>query len=147
MLRSGRFEVRSDSAFEAVIRACAESRTGREDTWIDERLIGLYVQLHELGRAHSVEAWREGRRVGGLYGVHIGAAFCGESMYHRPELGGTDASKVCLVHLVEHMRAAGFQLPDTQFSTPHLERLGCIEVSRKRYLALLDEALKRDPAW
>jgi leucyl/phenylalanyl-tRNA--protein transferase len=147
VLRGARFDVRSDTAFEAVIRACAEPRIDREETWLDEHLIGLYVRLHELGHAHSVEAWRDDRLVGGLYGVAIGAAFCGESMFSHPEEGGTDASKVCLVHLVERLQRGGFRLLDTQFSTPHLERLGCIEIPREEYLKLLERAIAQPANW
>ncbi len=147
VIRSERFELRRDTAFERVMRECAAPRSGREETWIDERLVRAYVQLHELGLAHSVEAWRDGELVGGLYGVHVGAAFCGESMFSRPELGGTDASKVCLVHLVERLREGAFQLLDVQFLTPHLERLGCIEVPREDYLDLLEPALRRWGSW
>ena len=99
-VRSGRFDVRSDVDFAAVMRACAAPRADEPLSWIDERLVESYVGLHEIGHAHSVEAWRDGRLVGGLYGVSLGAAFFGESMFVRPDEGGTDASKVCLVHLV-----------------------------------------------
>jgi leucyl/phenylalanyl-tRNA--protein transferase len=146
-VRSGRFEIRSDTRFEQVMRECGASGRGQRDTWIDERLVVAYCGLHELGLAHSVEAWRDDVLVGGLYGVHLGAAFFGESMFSRPELGGTDASKVCLVWLVEGMREAGFQLLDTQFSTPHLERFGALEIPRQRYLSLLERALASDAPW
>ena len=141
------FELRTDSAFERVIRACSESRPGRRETWLDERLIEAYLELHLHGFAHSVEAWREGRLVGGLYGVQIGAAFFGESMFSRPEQGGTDASKVCLVRLVEKLRAGRFTLLDTQFATPHLARFGCVEIPRERYLALLEDGIRRTGVW
>jgi leucyl/phenylalanyl-tRNA--protein transferase len=147
VVRSGRFEIRTDTAFELVMRACAESRPDRDETWIDDRLIRAYTALHALGLAHSVEAWREGELVGGLYGVQVGAAFCGESMFHRPELGGTDASNVCLVRLVEWLRAGSFQLLDVQFMTPHLARLGCVEISREAYLERLGRALRRWGDW
>jgi len=146
-VRRGVFEVRTDSAFERVMRACAEARAGRESTWIDERLVKAYTGLHALGLAHSVEAWRDGELVGGLYGVHVGAAFCGESMFSRPELGGTDASKVCLVWLVERLVAGGFQLLDVQFQSPHLERLGCVEITRDAYMERLARALQRWGTW
>jgi leucyl/phenylalanyl-tRNA--protein transferase len=129
------------------MRACAESRKGRESTWIDERLVQAYTELHALGLAHSVEAWRDGELVGGLYGVHVGAAFCGESMFSRPERGGTDASKVCLVRLVDWLVEGGFQLLDVQFQSPHLERLGCIEIPRDAYLERLARALQRWGTW
>jgi len=141
------FELRTDTAFERVIRACSESRPGRRETWLDERLIEAYVELHARGFAHSVEAWREDRLVGGLYGVQIGAAFFGESMFSRPEQGGTDASKVCLAQLVAWLRAGGFTLLDTQFATAHLARFGCVEIRRERYLALLADALRRRGQW
>ena len=141
------FELRSDTEFEAVMRACAESRADRDETWIDERLIEAYVGLHELGGAHSVEAWLDGRLVGGLYGVSLGGAFFGESMFSRPELGGTDASKICLVRLVEALRSGGFALLDTQFWTPHLGRLGAVEIPRDDYLRALGEALERPARW
>jgi leucyl/phenylalanyl-tRNA--protein transferase len=146
-LRRGRFELRSDTAFERVMRECAAPRPGRWETWIDERLVRAYVALHRRGLAHSVEAWCDDQLVGGLYGVHLGAAFCGESMFSRPEQGGTDASKVCLIQLVEWLRASGFQLLDTQFVTPHLQRLGCIEIPRAEYLARLARALRRPTTW
>jgi len=145
--RSGVFEVRSDTAFERVIRACAEPRADRPESWLDERLIEPYLELFARGFAHSVEAWRDGALVGGLYGVHLGAAFFGESMFSRPEAGGRDASKVCLVALVERLRRGGFRLLDTQFRTPHLARFGCVELPRERYLELLDDALGRHGRW
>jgi leucyl/phenylalanyl-tRNA---protein transferase len=147
LVKAGTFEVRSDSDFEAVIRACSESRPGRAETWLNERLIRAYLQLHRAGFAHSVEARREGTLVGGLYGVHLGAAFFGESMFSRPEAGGRDSSKVCLVKLVEWLRAGCFRLLDTQFKTPHLARFGCAEIPREEYLERLDEALERRGRW
>jgi leucyl/phenylalanyl-tRNA---protein transferase len=146
-LRRGVFAIRTNTAFERVMRCCAESRAGRESTWIDERLVAAYSGLHELGLAHSVEAWRDDQLVGGLYGVQVGAAFCGESMFSRPEQGGTDASKVCLVQLVEWLVAGGFQLLDVQFQSPHLARLGCVEISREDYLDRLSRALQRWGTW
>lgn len=132
-MRARHFDIRIDTAFEAVMRACA----AREDTWISDDIVDSYVLLHELGHAHSVEAWRAGRLVGGLYGVHLGGAFFGESMFHIER----DASKVALVALVERMRARGFSLLDTQYVTPHLERFGAIEVPRTAYRSLLAAAL------
>jgi leucyl/phenylalanyl-tRNA--protein transferase len=146
-VRSGRFELATDTAFEAVMRECAAPGPGRERTWIDERLVEAYVGLHRLGAAHSVEAWRDGRLVGGLYGVHLGGAFFGESMFSRAESGGTDASKVCLVRLVEILRAHAFRLLDTQFWTPHLARFGCTRIRRAHYLELLAEALEVRADW
>jgi leucyl/phenylalanyl-tRNA---protein transferase len=147
VVRSGRFELRSDTDFERVMRLCAESRPGRKETWIDERLVRAYRELFERGFAHTVEAWRDGELVGGLYGVHIGAAFFGESMFSRPEAGGRDSSKVCLVTLVEWLREGSFRLLDTQFATPHLERFGCVEIAREDYLERLEEALDRRARW
>jgi leucyl/phenylalanyl-tRNA---protein transferase len=131
--RSGRFEIRINTAFEAVMRACAE----REETWISEDLISSYVRLHELGNAHSVEAWRGYRLTGGLYGVSLGGAFFGESMFHLE----TDASKVALMALVERMRNRGMSLLDVQYHTPHLGRFGARVISRDTYLRLLAEAM------
>lgn len=145
--RADRFELKTDCCFERVMRECARPRPGRERTWIDERLVSAYLGLHRIGAAHSVEAWRDDRLVGGLYGVHLGAVFFGESMFCRPEDGGRDASKVCLVRLVEILRSRGFRLLDTQFTTGHLERFGCLQVSRARYLALLREGLEHEATW
>ena len=146
-LRKNPFALASDSAFEAVMRCCAEARSDRRETWIDERLIEAYVELFRLGLAHSVEAWRDGELVGGLYGVALGGAFFGESMFSRPERGGTDASKICLVELVARLRAGRFSLLDTQFRTPHLERFGCVELPRAEYLERLELALARRARW
>lgn len=136
-LRSGSFEVRVDSAFAAVIRACAAPAPGRDDSWINPGIIALFTALHEMGFAHSVECWRERSLVGGLYGVALGGAFFGESMFSR----ASDASKVALVHLVDRLRRGGFTLLDTQFVTAHLETFGAIEIPRDRYRALLARAL------
>jgi leucyl/phenylalanyl-tRNA--protein transferase len=141
------FTLATDTAFERVIRACAEPRAGRRDTWLSDRLISIYCELAARGFAHSIEAWRDGELVGGLYGVALGAAFFGESMFSRPERGGRDASKVCLVALVNTLRAGGFTLLDTQFATRHLERFGCIEIPRAEYLERLREALQRRALW
>lgn len=145
--RSGRFELHTDTAFEAVMRACAEPGPGRGSTWIDERLVEVYCALHQRGAAHSIEARRDGALVGGLYGVHLGAAFFGESMFSRPAEGGRDASKVCLVALVSTLRARGFELLDTQFLTPHLARFGVTEIPRRRYLDRLARAVGREASW
>ncbi len=147
LVRQGRFEIVRDRDFIGVMRACAAPRPGEDGTWIDERLIGAYGRLHESGFAHSIEAWRDGRRGGGLYGVRSGAAFFGESMFIRPELGGSGASKVCLVRLVDHLRAIGGRLLDTQFTTEHLERFGAREIPRETYLRRLAEALKHPTDW
>jgi leucyl/phenylalanyl-tRNA--protein transferase len=127
------FEVTMDKAFSAVIQACAE----RKNTWINPEIIDSYTRLHELGHAHSVEAWKENSLAGGLYGVAVGGAFFGESMFHRV----TDASKVTLVVLVEYLRARQFVLLDTQWLTPHLQQFGGIEISRSHYLRLLRRAV------
>ena len=131
------FEIRCDSAFEEVIRSCAQASEKRPNTWINDEIVRLYTALFTRGAAHSVESWRDGKLVGGLYGVSLGAAFFGESMFS----GETDASKVALVHLVARLRLGGFRLLDTQFLTPHLARFGGIEISRARYHRLLAEAL------
>ncbi len=127
------FEIKVDSAFPEVIRACAR----RAETWINEEIIASYEQLHRLGHAHSVETWRNGQLAGGLYGVALGGAFFGESMFHRV----TDASKIALAALVEHMNERGFVLLDTQWLTPHLEQFGAVEVARTKYLELLERSL------
>jgi leucyl/phenylalanyl-tRNA--protein transferase len=134
-----RFEVTRDADFAGVMRACAEPAPGREKSWINDTIIGLYTALFERGNAHSVECRRDGALVGGLYGVSIGAAFFGESMFSRE----TDASKVALVHLVARLKAGGYTLLDTQFVTPHLATLGAIQISRLRYRRLLADAIAR----
>jgi leucyl/phenylalanyl-tRNA--protein transferase len=138
VIRQNRFKIRVDTDFEGVIDACAEERDERRSTWINEPIREAYVGLFARGHCHSVEAWREGKLVGGLYGVKLGRAFFGESMFSRE----TDASKVCLVHLVERLRERGFLLLDTQFTTEHLKRFGAIDVPRGRYEKLLEKALK-----
>ena len=132
LVRKKVFETTIDNAFSKVIKACAT----REDTWINLEIIESYSRLYELGCAHSVEAWKEGRLAGGLYGVAVGGAFFGESMFHHV----TDASKIALVTLVEHLRARNFTLLDTQWLTPHLQQFGGIEISRHHYLRLLRRA-------
>lgn len=144
VVRRGLFRIRIDTAFDAVIRACAEAERDRDDpgTWISEEIIQSYQMLHARGFAHSVEAWREERLVGGLYGVALRGAFFGESMFHTE----TDASKVALVALVERLRECGFVLLDTQWVTGHLEQFGAIEIPRKQYLESLEAALAVQPA-
>lgn len=137
VVRSDRFTVTIDQDFDGVVAACAASAPGRRTTWISHRIRALYGELHRLGHAHSVETRLDGRLVGGLYGVRLGAAFFGESMFSRE----TDASKVALVHLVARLRAGGFRLLDTQFVTGHLMRFGALEIPRETYRTLLDEAL------
>lgn len=132
----GVFEVTVNTAFERVIRECGERPEG---TWITRRILELYCELHRQGFAHSIECWKAGTLVGGLYGIAIGAAFFGESMFHR----ATDASKVALVHLIRRLRERGYTLLDTQWSTPHLESLGAIQIPRSEYLARLDAAIRQ----
>ncbi len=133
VLRKGVFEIRVNAAFARVMRHCA----ARPDTWINGEIIRSYTRLHEMGHAHSVETWVEGKLVGGLYGVSVGAAFFGESMFHTI----TDASKVALCALVDHLRARHFVLLDTQWLTPHLKRFGGVEIPRQQYMHLLTRAV------
>ena len=141
-VRSDAFTVTVDTAFKQVIAGCAAPQAGREDTWINRRIRDLYIGLHGLGHCHSVEVWQNGDLVGGLYGVSLGRAFFGESMFHRAR----DASKVGLVHLVARLIAGGFELLDTQYVTEHLRSFGAIEIPRRRYRALLDQAIAGEPA-
>jgi leucyl/phenylalanyl-tRNA--protein transferase len=137
-IRRGGFEVRVDTAFKAIITACARPAPNRETTWINGEIIEAYCELHHLGFAHSVETWIEGQLAGGLYGVALGGLFAGESMFsQRP-----DSSKIALVYLVDRLRAGGFVLLDTQFMTEHLHRFGAIEISRAEYQAHLAQALR-----
>ena len=138
-LRQERFEVVVDRDFDAVLEGCAAPAPDRPETWINDQIRSLYRQLFATGHAHTVEAYRDGELVGGLYGVALGAAFFGESMFHRR----TDASKVCLLHLAARLRANGYRLLDTQFVTPHLATLGAVEVPRARYRKRLADAVKR----
>lgn len=140
VVRQGRFELRVDHDFRAVILACAEPTPDRPRTWLNDDLIRLYVALHRAGHAHSVEAWRDGRLAGGLYGVRLGAAFFGESMFSRE----TDASKVALVELVARLRAGNFALLDTQFVTEHLVRFGAVEITQADYRRRLRQALRHN---
>ena len=133
VIRQKVFEIRLNTSFATVIRKCAR----RADTWINREIIQSYTRLHELGQAHSVEAWIDGKLAGGLYGVAAGGAFFGESMFHDV----TDASKVALCGLVEHLRGQRFVLLDTQWLTPHLKRFGGIEISRAQYMHLLNQAV------
>jgi leucyl/phenylalanyl-tRNA--protein transferase len=142
-VRSARFAVTFDRAFADVMRACAAPAPGREESWINDEILRLYIALHAGGHAHSVECWQGGELVGGLYGVRLGAAFFGESMFSRVR----DASKVALVSLVEALRRGGFTLLDTQFLTAHLAGFGAIEIPRVQYLALLNDALGRMALW
>ncbi|HYE95537.1 MAG TPA: leucyl/phenylalanyl-tRNA--protein transferase, partial [Rubricoccaceae bacterium] len=142
-VQQGRFAVTTDRAFEAVIRACAAPMPGREDTWISEEIVEAYTELHRLGYAHSVECWDGEALVGGLYGVALGGAFFGESMFHRAR----DASKVALVHLVARLRAGGFALLDVQMQTAHLAQFGVVEVRRDAYERRLALALAVRADW
>lgn len=136
-VRRDPFEVVIDRAFEDVVTGCAEPGPGRDETWINDGIMSLYFDLFEKGFAHSVECWRDGELVGGLYGVALGGAFFGESMFSR----ATDASKVALVHLIARLRRSGFQLLDTQFTTDHLERFGALTIPRLVYKQRLHKAL------
>lgn len=142
-VRSGHFTVTSDQAFADVMRACAAPAPGRYESWINDEILRLYTALHAGGHAHSIECWRGDELVGGLYGVRLGAAFFGESMFSRAR----DASKVALVHLVDILQRGGFTLLDTQFITAHLAQFGAVEIPRAQYLALLNQALNREAIW
>ncbi|MEY4706828.1 MAG: hypothetical protein RJB58_551 [Pseudomonadota bacterium] len=142
-VRSRRFTVTADRAFRDVMLACAAPAPGREESWINGEILRLYTALHVGGHAHSIECWRDDELVGGLYGVRLGAAFFGESMFSRQR----DASKVALVHLVDALQRGGFVLLDTQFLTAHLAQFGAVEIPRTQYLALLNTALGREAIW
>lgn len=142
-LLSGPFTVTADADFAGVIAGCAEQRPGREQTWINEEIERLFVELARDGHAHSVETWRDGRLVGGLYGVSLGGAFYGESMFSRER----DASKAALAHLVARLRLGGYTLLDTQFVTTHLAQFGAIEIPRARYKQVLAAAIARPARW
>ncbi|GJQ30087.1 MAG: leucyl/phenylalanyl-tRNA--protein transferase [Phycisphaerae bacterium] len=169
-LRSGRFVFTTDRAFGEVIRACAQPASGREDTWLDPSIIEAFDLLHKAGHAHSIEAWRVppgvttsrprsatglhtdhlpagAVLVGGLYGLALGSVFCGESMFSRPALGGTDASKACLVALVHHLRARGFTLLDAQLANDHLAQFGQFEMPRESYLTHLAAHAENSVTW
>lgn len=136
-VRAAPYEIRFDSAFRETMLACAEEGDERDNTWINDRILALYCELFAIGYAHSVECWQMGRMVGGLYGVALGGAFFGESMFSRE----VDASKIALVHLVDHLKAQGFVLLDTQFVTQHLEQFGARDIPREDYRDLLEEAV------
>ena len=142
-VRRNRFVVTSDTVFADVIRACAQSVEGRPNTWINSEIIRLYTALHAAGHAHSIECWRNGVLAGGLYGVSLGGAFFGESMFSRER----DASKVALVHLVARLKVGGYVLLDTQFLTKHLAQFGAMEISQASYLARLRTALANPAYW
>ncbi|MGO7548545.1 leucyl/phenylalanyl-tRNA--protein transferase [Rhizobium leguminosarum] len=137
-VRKNPFEIRFDHAFDQVIAACAEETSGRPSTWINRTIRSLYSTLFDMGHAHTVEAWEGDELVGGLYGVSLGSAFFGESMFSRR----TDASKICLVHLVDRLRQRGFTLLDTQFTTEHLKTFGAIDVPKTDYAAMLTAAME-----
>jgi leucyl/phenylalanyl-tRNA--protein transferase len=139
-IRSGRFQVRVDGAFREVVGLCAKSTPVRPETWISRAIQSLYLELHLQGLAHSVECWRDGELAGGLYGVSLGGAFFGESMFSLER----DASKVALAHLVARLRTGGYLLLDAQFMTEHLARFGAEEISREQYHQRLEQALGRD---
>ena len=136
-IRSWPVDIKIDQDFESVIRACADVPRHEDGAWISERIIELYCELHEKGYAHSVESWQDGQLVGGLYGISLGNAFFGESMFSKV----SEASKLALVHLVARLRKAGYSLLDTQFVNAHLQQFGVQEVTKKRYLSMLDKAL------
>ncbi|MCK5295560.1 MAG: leucyl/phenylalanyl-tRNA--protein transferase [Alphaproteobacteria bacterium] len=140
-LRKAPFEIRCDTSFLDVMLGCAESSHGRTETWINDRILGLYTDLFNLGNAHCVECWRENKLVGGLYGVSLGAAFFGESMFSRE----TNASKIALCHLVARLKTFGYALLDTQFITGHLSTFGAVEITQDEYLLKLATAV-RTPA-
>jgi leucyl/phenylalanyl-tRNA--protein transferase len=140
-IRGEPFEVRVDTAFDAVLDACAAPQPGREDTWINGPIRRLYLALHAMGRAHSLECWQNERLVGGLYGVTLGGAFFGESMFSRER----DASKVALAHLVARLNRGGWRLLDTQFLTGHLSQFGAVETPQADYLKQLEAALRVQP--
>lgn len=135
-LRKRRYHIRIDADVEGTIRACAD----RNDVWISETIVQSYLNLHRLGFVHSVESWEDGKLAGGLYGVAIGGAFFGESMFSK----STDASKAALAALVRRMNERGFVLLDTQYTNDHLQTLGCIEIPKNEYLAVLNDALRRE---
>ncbi len=138
IIRQRKFEIRINTAFAEVMQKCAAPRSTDSDTWINEEIYRLYNELHELSHAHSVECWQDNKLVGGLYGVHLGAAFFGESMFSNI----SNASKVALAHLIGRLRAGKFILLDTQFLTPHLQSLGAVEIKQEDYLEILDRAIK-----
>ena len=139
-LRKGRFEFRVNHDFDAVIAGCAEARQGREETWINTPIRSACRKLFNRGNCHTVEVYASGELVGGLYGISLGSAFFGESMFSR----ATDASKAALVHLVSRLKERGFTLLDTQFLTPHLARFGAIELGKSKYEKLLASALAKE---
>ncbi|MEM8783633.1 MAG: leucyl/phenylalanyl-tRNA--protein transferase [Planctomycetota bacterium] len=142
-VRNGGFVIARNRQFREVVEQCARPRPDSSDTWISPEIVRVYVELHQCGHAHSVEAYRDGRLVGGLYGVSFGGAFFGESMFSREP----DASQVCLVKLIEHLREREYALLDTQFVNPHLEQFGVLAISRSEYLEQLAEAIALPVTW
>ncbi len=143
LMRHCPFDITVNRAFADVIAACAQERTQRPDTWINNRIQALYTQLHHQGHAHSVECWRDGRLVGGLYGVQVGAAFCGESMFSYV----SNASRVALVVLVERLHERGFTLLDCQYVNEHLRQFGCVDIPAEEYEQRLMRALESEPVF
>ena len=143
-LRRSDLVIRLDTAFERVMRSCAAPRRQDDRSWISEEMVGAYAALHRLGHAHSVEAWRGDELVGGLYGVSLGGAFFGESMFVRPEAGGSNASKACLAWLVGRMRERGFTLLDSQYANDHVRSLGAVEMPAAEYMRRLRAAIVVD---
>lgn len=139
-IRKRPFDIRFDTAFDQVVDKCAEAAPDRPSTWINQTIRELYGALHRLGHAHSVEAWEGEELVGGLYGVSLGSAFFGESMFSRR----TNASKICLVYLVERLKSQGFTLLDTQFTTEHLKTFGAVDIPKEAYGLLLDKAMESE---
>lgn len=140
-IRRGEYDVRCDTAFEAVMRGCARPRPGQPRTWINEPIVRAYLDLHRAGLAHSVEAWHGEVLVGGVYGVGLRGAFFAESMFTRFDLDATDASKVCLAHLAAHLRLRGYRLLDTQMWNPHIAQFGCVAIPHEEYLRRLAGSL------
>ena len=139
-IKKNKFEVTVNKSFDEVITNCAKKTKNRPATWINKEIIKLYSNLHEIGHAHSIEAWFQNKLVGGLYGVSLGSAFFGESMFSTM----SNASKICLVYLIANLKFKGFTLLDTQFVNPYLKKLGAIEISRKKYLEILGNSLKKN---
>ena len=139
-IKRNKFKVTVNKSFEEVIRNCAKKTKNRPATWINKEIIKLYSNLHEIGHAHSIEAWFQNKLVGGLYGVSLGSAFFGESMFSSM----SNASKICLVYLIANLKFKGFTLLDIQFVNPYLKKLGAIEISRKKYLEILGNSLKKN---
>lgn len=140
-MRTHEYTITVDTAFEEVIRACGAKTKSRDETWINETIVALYTELHRQGHAHSIEVWEKRQLVGGLYGVSLGAAFFGESMFSR----ATDASKIALVMLIQLLREAGYQLLDTQYVNDHLKQFGVEAVAKKDYIRKLEKALSASP--